>query len=490
MATAMADMVNMAKKTNNHGLLLLLLLPAGAWAGDWKFTPQFTVNERYSDNVALSTANPESSFLTEITPGFKLSRQGARGNLAVDYGLQGLFYTHDSGANRFNNQLAATLKSELVEESFYLDATARISQQNINLTGATGTSNYNITGNSSEVRTLSLVPSWRARFGSQALLDVRWQLTYSDSDNGAIANTAGNALTLSLKSGSAVNRFPWSVAYKLQSNDGNAASDRNSSLTGSLGYIVSPKVRLTLSAGKDSNNGTTTAFNQASGGFWNLGLNWDPFTRTNLGVTLGHRYSGNSYGVDFSHRTRKTTWALRYSEDILQLYEQITGSDVYLCNGIQVSVPAGSLPDSASCSTPILINRFAGPTQLANDISLNKSLTGAATYQAGKSTFSLSLNSSRRQQLSSGVSDDSRGIGASWIFRLSPRLTSTLSMASSHANTVGGQSDDWTMFWLLSRQLAQKTTGSVEVRRVERDSGSTTGPYRENSVSARVNMSF
>jgi len=30
----------------------------------------------------------------------------------------------------------------------------------------------------------------------------------------------------------------------------------------------------------------------------------------------------------------------------------------------------------------------------------------------------------------------------------------------------------------------------LEVRRVERDSGSTTGAYKENSVSARVNMTF
>lgn len=490
MAMATAVMVNMAKNNNCHVVLLLLLLPAGAWAGDWKFTPQITVNERFSDNVSLSTTSPESSFMTEIAPGFKLSRKGGRGSLVVDYGLQGLLYTHDSSVNSFNNQLAATLKSELVEESFFVDANARVSQQNTSLTGATGTSNYNITGNSSEVRAVSLTPSWRARFGSQAQLDARWQFTYSDSANGALANTAGSTLVISLKSGAAVNRFPWSLTYSLQSNNGSASADRNSSVTGSLGYIISPKTRLTLSMGKDSNNGTTAAFNQAGGAFWNLGLNWNPFTRTSLGVTVGHRFSGNSYGVDFSHRTRKTTWSLIYSEDISQLYDQVSGSDVYLCNGTQVSVPAGSLPDSTSCPVPLLINRFAGPTQLINDTTLSKSLSGAATYQSGKSTLSLSLNSSRRQQLSSGVSDDNRGISAIWSMKLNPRLTSTLSMTSSQANTVGSQSDEWTMFWMLSRQLTQKTTGSVEVRRVERDSGSTSGAYKENSVSARVNMSF
>ncbi len=486
----MVVMASTANRSSRYIFLLAFLLPTTGNAGDWKFTPTISVSERYSDNVSLSTNNPESSFLTEITPGFNLRSQGGKGSLSVDYGLQALLYTHDSGANGFNNRLAAKMHTELLDDSFLLDASANISQQSTSLTGATGTENYNTTGNRSETRSASLTPSWRTRFGNTAQFETRWQLTYTDSDNGTLSGTTGNSLSLSLNSGSAFNRIPWGLSYRLQNSDGNASADRNSSLSGSLGYIFSPKTRLTLSLGKDSNNGTTSGFNNASGIFWNLGFSWVPSTRTNLEVTTGHRYSGNSYGLNFTHRTRKTTWSLKYSEDITQTFGQVNGEDTYLCQGLQMKVPAGTSPDPALCPAPFLINRFYSATQLVNDTTLNKAWVGSATYQTGKSTYSLSLNKSRRELLTSGTRDDSSSLGGSWTLQLGPRMTSSLSLTASHAETTVSQSDDWTLAWVLSRQLSRQTTGSLDVRRVERDSGSTSGAYKENSVSARVNMSF
>lgn len=490
----MAAMASMANSSSRY-VLLVFFLSATASAGGWKFTPTVSVNERYSDNVSLSTVSPESSFLTEITPGFKLSSQGGRGSFSVDYGLQSLLYSHDSDANSINNQLSANLKSELIDDSFFIDASARIGQQNSNLTGVAGTGNYNTTGNRIETRSASITPSWRSRFGNDAQLDARWQLTYADSDDGTLSGTTGSSLSLNLSSGSAFKRIPWSLAYRLQNNDGSASATRNSSVSGSVGYVYSPKLRLTLSAGNDSNNGTTTGFNQASGMYWNLGLNWTPTNRTNLGVTAGHRYSGNSYGLNFSHRTRKTTWALQYSEDIADTFSQISSTgafDIYLCGASLVVVPVGSgSPDVALCGTaPIIPAQVLNSTQLVNDTTLNKSWSGSATYKTGKSTFSANLTKSRRELLTAGTSDDNYSLGGSWSLRLSPRLTSALFLTSSHAETVGSQSDDWNIAWILSRQLSRKATGALEVRRLERDAGSTTGAYKENSVSARVNMSF
>lgn len=78
--------------------------------------------------------------------------------------------------------------------------------------------------------------------------------------------------------------------------------------------------------------------------------------------------------------------------------------------------------------------------------------------------------------------------------RLSPRLSSTLSLASIHTESSAIQNDDWNLAWVLSYRLACLATGAVELRRVERDSnsgaGTSTGPYTENSLSARLNMSF
>ena len=67
-----------------------------------------------------------------------------------------------------------------------------------------------------------------------------------------------------------------------------------------------------------------------------------------------------------------------------------------------------------------------------------------------------------------------------------------MSLASIHTESSAIQNDDWSLAWVLSYRLARQATGAVELRRVERDSSSvsSTGPYTENSLSARLNMSF
>ncbi len=495
----MAAMASMASNSNSRialaGFLLASLTPIHAWSGNWEFTPSVSLNERYSDNIALSSTNPEASFLTEIRPGFLLSSQGGRGRFSVDYGLQGLLYSHDSAANTVNNQLSATLKSDWLDDRFFIDADARITQQNTNTTGRTGTGNYNLTNNRSETRAASFAPSWKSRFGNRANLDARWQITFADSDNAALSSATGNNMSLGLASGSEFNRIPWNLDYRMQTSDGTTNGNRNSSLSGSLGYIVSPKTRLNLTVGSDSNNGTTSSFNQASGMYWNLGVNWAPTNRTSLSATAGKRYNGNSYALNLTHRTRKTTWALRYSEDVSDAFALVSSAavvDVYQCNGVRVAVVAGASAPTCDSGAPLLLLRGYNATlrQPVNSFNLNKTWSGTATYKTGKSLFSIILDKSRRELLASNDSDDTYSLAGSWNFRFGPRLSSTLSMTSAHAETATTQSDDWSLAGSLAYQLSRQSTGLLELRRVERDSGSTSGAYKENSVSARLNMSF
>jgi uncharacterized protein (PEP-CTERM system associated) len=482
------------------GVSLGLMSSTQIWAGDVNFKPTVSLNERYSDNVKLAPINPIDSFVTEIRPGFVLNRVGARAEFSVDYGLQALLYSHDSDANAYNNQLSARFKSGWLDEHFVINGEARIGQQNTNSTGALGTGNYNLTNNRSETRSLGITPTWKSNFGKQANFEARWQFSYTDSDSVALPATNSNNLTLSLANGRAFNRLLWGVTYRLQKSDANANGDRSSSLSGNIGFLYSPKTRFNLTLGTDSNNGTTTGFNQASGFYWNAGVNWSPTLRTSLSATAGKRYNGNSYGLNFTHRTRKSTWALRYSEEIIDAYAQVTALgafDVYDCAGIPKFVVAGgSAPASSECGglPPQLV--FAAGilpySQLVNGFNLTKSWSGVTTYKTGKSVFSLNLNSSRRELLASNSADDTYSLGGSWALRVGPRLRSTVLANSSHAETATAQSDDWSMAWLLAYQLSRQTTGQLELRRVERTSGTGTaaGAYEENSVSARLNMSF
>ena len=470
----------------------IALVTGSAWA-DMTFTPTFSAMERYSDNVSLVSTGRESSFITEIRPGFKLSSKGGRGEYSVDYSLQSLLYSHDSKENALNNQLAATLKTEILEDHFFLDSSANISQVNTDLTKSTGTGNFNTTGNLSETKTVSLTPSWKSRFGDKAKLDARWMVSYSDSDNAAISGASASNLSVTLSSGPHFQRTPWGLNFQQQNSDGDANASHFSSLSGNIGYAVTPKVTLNLTVGRDSNNGTTNAYSQTSGSFWSVGGSWNPSPRTSLGANVGKRYNGDSYGLSFNHRTRQTVWDLRYNEQVTDTFAQILQAiayDVYLCDNLLIFVPSGSgSPDPAVC-LPLIFNLPVLTSQLQSGFTLNKTLSGTVSYKTGKSTFALNLSRTQIDLLATATNDETRAVTGSWNYKLTPRMTSTLSLSSTSAQAAGSKSDDWSMAWSLSRQLAKQATGTLEARRVKRSDDSTNGGYSENSVSARLSMSF
>ena len=470
----------------------IALVTGSAWA-DMTFTPTFSAMERYSDNVSLVTTGRESSFITEIRPGFKLSSKGGRGEYSVDYSLQSLLYSHDSKENALNNQLAATLRTEILEDHFFLDSSANISQVNTDLTKSTGTGNFNTTGNLSETKTVSLTPSWKSRFGDKAKLDARWMVSYSDSDNAAISGASASNLSVTLSSGPHFQRTPWGLNFQQQNSDGDANASHFSSLSGNIGYAVTPKVTLNLTVGRDSNNGTTNAYSQTSGSFWSVGGSWNPSPRTSLGANVGKRYNGDSYGLSFNHRTRQTVWDLRYNEQVTDTFAQILQAiayDVYLCDNLLIFVPSGSgSPDPAVC-LPLIFNLPVLTSQLQSGFTLNKTLSGTVSYKTGKSTFALNLSRTQIDLLATATNDETRAVTGSWNYKLTPRMTSTLSLSSTSAQAAGSKSDDWSMAWSLSRQLAKQATGTLEARRVKRSDDSTNGGYSENSVSARLSMSF
>lgn len=487
-------MAVMANSVRNKGAVALisLLAPLSALASDWKFDPKIGVSGRYTDNVSLSSTNPQSAFITEVTPGFSLTRNSQRAKVSVDYGLQGLLYSNDSSSNTLNNQLSARLHIEPLENNFYIDADARVGQQNTNsVTGPVSNNNYNTTNNRTETYSFSVTPAWRNRFGSTAEFDARLQFSHTGSDNGALSSSNSSSLNLGLKSGSAFHKTPWGLAYRLQESDSGSKA-RTGSISGNVGYRPTPKTQLNLTVGTDTNNGNTNAFRQASGTYWNLGAGWNPTSRTKLDVTAGRRYNGESYGLNVSQRTRKTTWVLRYSEDITDTFSQLNGQaafDVYECTAGTFLVPSGAPSPDPSC----VLNPFTAivpTTSLTNDTSLNRSWSGSVTWQLGKSTLSGSLSQGRRELLTTGAKDDNYSLTGTWNWRLTPRTTSNFALTSSQASSGTNNTDTWSATWALSRKMSPKTTGTLEVRHYEGDSNTAAGKYKENSAAARINMSF
>lgn len=483
----------MANTLSNSPLAVGLVLLAGAapavFAGDWRVTPTLNISERYTDNVALTGAGQESSFVTDISPGIEVKRSGARATVNISYSLHGLLYSHDGDQNALQNQLAARIRTEPISEFFFLDADASVQQSNVSQLGQVG-SGYNTSANQAETRSFSVTPSLRKRFGGYATADLRWALTHANSDGNALNDSSSDTLTFSLNSGAAFNRVPWSLSLRRSSSDNGTTDTELKGASAYVGYRATPKFQIGVNVGRDDNSGTNT-LNSLNGTYGNLSLHWSPTTRTSLAATLGRRYDGNSYGLDFTHRTARTVWGLRYSEDISDTYSQVTGTaafDIYNCGGVPDIRAVGSAPPQG-CTLFLAAAPFSVPV-LVNDVNLNKSWSGTVSYTLGKSSFTAGINSSRRTLLRATTgSDDTYGITGAWSWRIGPRTTSVLSLSQTSASSGGTDGDTWTLGWALSRRLAANTTGTLELRRLDR-AGGTTGDYSENSVAATLSHRF
>ncbi|MFN3593806.1 MAG: TIGR03016 family PEP-CTERM system-associated outer membrane protein, partial [Thiobacillaceae bacterium] len=101
-----------------------MLLPAAAGARDWQWTPRLSLAERYSDNVYLRPKGLEhSDWITELSPGLSVRREGRRLKVDADYSLTGYLYAEDTDRSRIRHNLRGQAQAELLEDWFYLDAT-------------------------------------------------------------------------------------------------------------------------------------------------------------------------------------------------------------------------------------------------------------------------------------------------------------------------------------------------------------------------------
>jgi uncharacterized protein (PEP-CTERM system associated) len=525
MDTVMAAMASTA--SNKRIFLLVCLLSAPVWAGDWKFTPSITLSERYTDNVDLEpNGQADSDWITEISPRITMSRNGARIKANVDYSLQGLLYANDSDQNDLRHNLNGRVNAELAKELFFLDATARISHQLLSLADAGGLGDPVGIGNTTAVGSYSLSPYLKHRFGSAATVEARLTQDGVFIGDSAVSDTNSTRYQLSAVSGNYFPPLSWSANYTKSDtrNSGTSTSDSGSeSASANARYRLSRKFGLLAQASMEKNDfagaSTTTnirdyssygfgafytpsrrvsmdvLFNDSdNGSFVSGSLTLNPTLRTSITASTSERAYGRTHSLNLAHRTRKSNWSLRYSDDLTTSQQQFIN---FLGNADAYTCPSGKLYQQVGAPPPVGctydgITSFFSQNQV-NQTYLAKNLIGSVSYTLRRNTFNLSLYNNEREYQSTTGNDRTRGLQASWSLRPAAHTTFTLSGGVSR-NEISGppsrEDDLWNLSLITTHQFQPKVSGSVEVRHQERKSNQAAGDYAENSVAARLNMSF
>lgn len=518
-------------KPRRKGLAVAVGLAALSLAqpsrADWSFAPSINLRETWTDNVMLAAEGDErSQFITELTPGFALQNKGPRLEFRANYNKRFYKYADENlrgpngqNANSGQQSLQADLKAKLISETLYLDSNATISEQGVSAFGPSAggsPANPYAPGISSQIKTWRVSPYLLHRFGSQANAELRYAHDKVSSDRSDFGASTSDQLTLNLASGSAYRNIGWNLYYNRQDlEDSIAQSSSSQSVLGTLNYLYSPQLTLTVTAGYDEYDYQSLG-GKTKGKNWSVGGSWRPSGRTSVQLNVGKRYFGDSYFLAANHRTRTSVWSLNYSDAVTttrsqfqlpsaidtfalidQLFTAQIPDPVARRQAVQAYILATGLPPSLANSINYLSNRYM----------LQKQLQATAAFNGVRGTLVLALVNSRRNGLSlldvdagllggsnSTLNDNTRQTGATATlnWRLSPRTGLNLTGAVNRSESLSQvRSDNNRSIRLtLTRQFARKVNGNVEVRRVKGVTAVAGRDYTENAISASVSKQF
>ena len=489
-------------------MLAIAMGPLTVSASDLKVTPRLNVSGTYTDNVNLAPRGSEKSdFVINVSPGVSVTKEGARVKANVNYSLQNLIYLNDSSRNTSNHRLGAAANAELVKQFFFLDANASVSQQNISLLGPVGLDNTSTTGNLATVSTYSLSPYLQHRFGMFASTELRYTHDAVSNSTGSVADSTSDSVDMKLNSGTSFNDLSWGLNYHKQKVNYTQTTDTEfESYSGTLGYLLTRKFRIFGTTGEEKNNFQTSG-SRADGSFWNAGFSWAPTSRTSISASTGHRFFGKTYSLSVDHRTRRTSWNAAYSESLSStrtIQAQSLGTVyLYLCTDGTSTVSLVSSPARAQSDcqqklrNPIVTVLLVGAGNLSslsllNENFINKNFTASMSLQTGKSTVTVAGFNTRRELQVSGTRDKQYGGVASWSWHIAPYTTSTLSTGwSRNIIPASNREDDlWNIGLGFSHQLRPKLSSTLSFRHQARNSNQAAADFKENSITAGLNMTF
>lgn len=474
--------------------------------GSLAVLPRASVSETITDNALLRDSDKRSDAITILTAGVSLTSRGSRTSGALDYQLAGTVHARETKSNRVSQALNATLQSEVIDDFFFINAAAGISQQLISAFGlqdvAPGFDNPNRT----EVRSFTVSPSLRGRIGSAAVYDARLTVNRQDSDAGQ-GDQSGRtqSLTLSSPAGRVVG---WNGTLMRTVSDFKEGRSTNydRALIG-LTYQPDPSLRLSLNGGREENDIATVA-GQNNNTTWGVAVQWVPSNRTQLSASRDRRFFGDAHSLNFVHRGVRTTFRLSSSRDLQSALPSVNTTLISAYDAL-FDLFAGTEPDPVAREQLVLRfmqNQGIPATALLPVNFLSSAVTllnrqeAALAWHGVRSSAVLALARSTTRRLDNAllVGDDfdtetevrQEGLTLTLGHRLTP--VSGLSLTLSHRRNRGQQvlrsttTNSVQLNW--TAQLGPRSSVSLGARRV--DFNSTTSPYTENAITATLGVRF
>ena len=478
----------------------------------WRFTPEITVTESFTDNPALvPSATAKKSLVTESTPGIRIEKNGVRSKIYVDYRFHDFRYRSNSRLNNSQRLLTSYATVEAVDNWFFVDASANITQQNRSAFGtAAATDASGVNANRIETATNQISPYIRGKLSDIATYQLRLVGADIHSNDALLPDTKARQWTGFIKNEHAVSGFGWSV-------DGNALSFRNKAVgksydervRGTVSYEIDSQIHVSAIGGHEATNffGVQNDRSNTSG----LGLEWSPDTRTQFAAVREKRFFGFGHSVSLKHRTALSAWSFKSSRDIVGPSGQMAAAGSGSTAGLLSDLLASAIPDPVA--------REAAVRKRLEDSGLSANSASGGGFATGRPSLirsdeasvalrgvynTITLTFTRRDQRGLGpilVGSDSfslsndirqRGINLNWAYRLTPHSSLSLlatALRSEGLSVAHLDSNQRSLNLLFSTRVGVHTYATFGARRVRFDNSLNTG-YRENAVLGSVSLRY
>jgi uncharacterized protein (PEP-CTERM system associated) len=452
-------------------------------AKNWSIEPVISVQETYNYNITLAPSGSEQAdFITSITPGLRLNREGRRLDLQLDYNIQGLIYLDNSENNDYFNNLNINSQSEIIDEHLFVDFNLKQSPQNTSNTGRTSTDNLSVTEDRDDVLTYEITPRWEQRFGSFSNMDIRINRNEIISDT--LSGSTSNKLEFSLSSGARFTRFLWDLKFENEKINNEASSNtRFTTLRGDLRYLVTRKFAFKFSIGKDSNDFSSST-GSVNGLLWRIGAVWNPSTRTSFEATVGERFFGSDIFVELSHITRRTRWSAKFTKEPSTTRATILDQQVFnLIDSFGEPIINPVIGEQAILNTDV-------PVQ-TSEVLIRSSLSGNVNYKIRKNTFDLNIYHLELDYQLTGDKEESLGARGTWNWDIGKRSQSVFNIGWDKQSLRTGVDDTYsTLEYRLNHRLTPSLSGNIGARYIVKDSNISVSEYDEARVFIGLDKTF
>ena len=488
---------------------------------EWKVTPVVQLRESYSDNVGnLADEQARGSFVSEAAPSLSVTGIGPRLKLNASAEWRKYAYSNNDTPNARSNDRRYSMTAEAIaiKELLYVDASANGSRQAVSAFGPVPNNSF-AANNGTNIRTWSISPYLRHRFGAAATMTARLA---RDSVEGGAGAGFGNSLSsmgaLDVVSGPAFPDLGWNAHYShpdlSAQRTGNSTTEN--SLVG-LQYRVASHLSLTSSVGYDKYEYHAALSEKTRGPSWSGGFIWQPSTRTKVEASFGHRYFGKTGSFDASYRTQRSIWALTYADIVTTTRSQFLLPAALDTAAMLNHLFAGAYPDpvlreqivqaymAQTGLPPTLVDSIH---YLSNRYMRNRRLQGSVTFKGARSSLLLSVFKERTAALSLQQEDstllptqlsslnedtDQQGANVNADYQLSTRTSAHAGLYGANVKSLrtGITNDIRQLNVGLSNHFNTKINGSLDLRHSKGRIGVFDNrDYHENAVVATLSVQY